>query len=232
MAPSSAGTVGVRPPGVTSSIAVTSWDPTSESNPIGTLGSAYASTRQSFASSAAPLRLKKPIPARICPAPGACANSCTASWRASQRVIVPPCTGRPIDCERSIMMKTSTGTASASTDTPLHASPASAPAAPPSALVLDSIGSPGQASFDAPLPPVPTPLLEPAVAPTLDPAAALLPPAAALPAVPVADAAPPLVECWSALAGGPDTTVLPGSSLQPFATATNSAANKAIELVR
>src|SRR6478735_7659809 len=228
MAPCRAGTVGVRPPGATSFIAATSSEPTAEIRPIGTLGVAYASGLQSRASSPEPLRLKKPMPARISAAPADSVKLRTASCSASQRVLLEPLTARLIDCDRSMIMNTSTGTASASTETPLHASSAAAPAwaplasAPAWASALRSIGKPLQASPGMTVLPGPALLLA-------APAVVALP---AAPAEAVALGAPPALERAPATAPGLRSTVLPTGSLQAMPTKTSNAANEAIEFER
>src|SRR6478736_1397254 len=238
MAPSSAGTVGVRPPGATSFMAAARSVPTSEIRPMGTLGAAYPEGLQSRASSAPPLRLKKPMPARIPAAFGSWAKLCTAACKASQRVICEPLTARPMDCDRSMITNTSTGTASASTDTPLQASIALSPASPPCSstppappsAVLETMGRPLQASpeigvltvLELPLPPE-VALAFPALPALFD-----------LPALPVELVEPPLLERVPAFAFAWElgSMVLLCGSLHATATPTNSVAKAAMELER
>ena len=83
------------------------------------------------------------------------------------------------------------------------------------------MGRPLQTSLDAPAPPVPALLVEPAVGPR--PALADEPPELA---------EPPLVECVPAAAGPPGWTVLPSSELHALAAPTSKVTIKAMELGR
>src|SRR4051812_26458741 len=139
-----------------------------------------------------------------------------------------------------MITKTSSGTASASSETPLQACPAGAPAlgmsvgappspalavsmlaAPPWPSALTSIGKPLQASVGML---VPTGLL-------LTPAAALA--WAALPALPTPPAwEPPWLEGAPGALWGFPSTVLPGWLLQAMTTKVSRVSSKAIVLGR
>src|SRR5688572_10486240 len=131
------------------------------------------------------------MPARMSSSPDAAsANACTASRSASQRIRPVPGISFAIESERSIMMKRSTGTGSASAPTPMHAS---SPAPPPSA---EPYGRPSHAALgNPPEPPLPVvevpPLalalvpLVPLVADVPPESAAALPPFALVPPVPL-----------------------------------------------
>ena len=139
-----------------------------------------------------PLLLKKLTPPPMLAAAGSVTNAWTAAFSASQRVtVVEPMMKLPMDDERSMIMNRSTGIASVSTDTPVHAMPAS---------TLVSKGKPLQAAVgitpvpalpavpEPELPDVPEPLapLEPLPLEPLVP----LPLAAEEPAEPAVDVLP------------------------------------------
>ena len=143
-----------------------------------------------------------------------------------------------------MITNTSTGTASASTETPLQASivasppspPPSAPLAPPApawaASLLRSMGRPLQASPETGTLPVLALPVVPAVPLVLPPVPVLL----VLPALPAEVAEPPLLERVPALpvafglALG--SMVLPCGSLQATAMPTSNVAKQAMELER